>query len=87
MYEDILPFVLENKTLFSAEETLLIVQTANQSQVKKNVIKRMLFELSFDKVTQVLQTGDYKQIPQLKQTIYQLIKELKGVMTKEAQKE
>jgi len=87
MYEELLPLVWELKGDFSLDEVFMILVSANSMGVKKNQIKRMLFELTINKLESGLLDEGKIGCAEFQRTVHSCVVSLKNVMYKEEQKE
>lgn len=82
-----LPIVLDNLDAYGLSEISLIILSAGSINVKKNIIKRQLFDISYEVLKKSLTSFEYQQNPELKQCFYSCMKSLKPFIYKQEQKE
>lgn len=85
LYEDVLPFVLEDVNKLSAQQVLAVLVAANSVGVKKNQVKRLLQELAIKKVQTLLAEHSSLDEPLLRATLYGILKALRPLLWKQEQ--
>ena len=86
MYEELLPLVWDLKNQFSLEDVLMILVSANSMGVKKNQVKKMLFELTINKLEMALLEKEEMKSLEFQRSFHSCVVSLKNVIYKNDQR-